>query len=174
MKRFFLLRSPRERILLLAFGWFAAIWWGTALVGRSRSFLREWTSLKADAQAQELWLQNRDGILARVAAAGQTLDPAKALDSAQSFAELNAMLRGLNAELGSQRTDRTEQFALHSVQVNIRQVGLAALLEFYEKLAARAPYLGIDQCSLATDRANPGLLNVNFRIYSIEAVAAAK
>lgn len=172
MKRFFQQRSNRERGLILIFGLIAVAWWGTSLVGRSRDFFREWTSLKADASAQELWLQNRESILARVSAAGQTLDPAQALDSAQSFAELNAMLRGLNAELGSQRTDRTEQFALHSVQVNIRQAGLAAILQFYEKLSARAPYLGIDQCTFATDRANPGLLNASFRIYSIEVVTA--
>ena len=108
--------------------------------------------------------------MARVAAAGQTLDSAQALDSAQSFAALNTMLRGLNAELGSQRTDRTDQFALHSLQVNIRQVSLSAILQFYEKLSARAPYLGIDQCVIASDRANSGLLNVNFRIYSIEVI----
>ncbi|MCB1103637.1 MAG: hypothetical protein H7A44_03890 [Opitutaceae bacterium] len=174
MKRFFLQRSNRERGLILVFGLIAVAWWGTSLASRGRDFFREWQSLKADAATQELWLQNRDSILARVSSAGRTLDPAQALDSAQSFAELNGMLRGLNAELGSQRTDRTEQFALHSVQVNIRQAGLAAILEFYEKLSTRAPYLGIDQCTLATDRANPALLNASFRIYSIEVVAPAK
>lgn len=174
MKQFFLQRTNRERGLILIFGLIAIAWWGTSLSGRSRDFFREWKSLKADAATQQLWLQNRDDILARVSSAGRTLDPAKALDSAQSFAELNAMLRGLNAELGSQRTDRTEQFALHSVQVNIRQAGLASILQFYEKLSARAPYLGIDQCTLATDRANPGLLNASFRIYSIEVVTPSK
>lgn len=173
MKRFFLQRSGRERTLILLFSIIALAWWGTSLAGRTRAFFRNWQSVKAEGEAQQLWLNNRDAIFARVTAAGRTLDPAKALDSAQSFAELNKMLRGLNAELGSQRTDRTEQFALHSVQVNIRQAGLAAILKFYEQLSARAPYLGIDQCTLATDRTNPGLLNASFRIYSIEVVTSS-
>ena len=174
MKRFFQARSAREQWLLLAFGLIAVGWWGSALAGRVQDFARERASLRAAQQVQELWLQNREAIMARVTAAGETLDPAKSLDSAQSFAELNTMLRGLTAEVGSQRTDRTEQFAMHSVQVSIRQAGLPALLQFYGKLSARAPYLGIDQCTLATDRANPALLNASFRIYSIEVVAPAK
>lgn len=174
MKSFFLQRSGRERWLILLFGGIALAWWGTSLIARTKAQYTQWQSVRQEYTAQELWLQNRDSIMARVAAAGQTLDPTQALDSAQSFAALNAMLRGLNAELGSQRTDRTDQFALHSVQVNIRQAGLPALLQFYEKLSARAPYLGIDQCVLATDRAGSGLLNANFRIYSIEVINPAK
>lgn len=170
MKAFFQARSGREQWLLLVFGLIGLAWWGTSLIGRTRAFQQSWHHYTEDRDTQELWLRNRDGILARVAAAGRTLDPAKALDSAQSFAELNNMLSGLTAELGSQRTEKTDQFAVHSVQVNIRQASLAALLQFYQKLVARAPYLGIDQCVLATDRARPGMLNASFRIYSIEVV----
>uniref|UniRef100_UPI00404B8874 hypothetical protein n=1 Tax=Cephaloticoccus sp. TaxID=1985742 RepID=UPI00404B8874 len=174
MKQFFLQRSARERWLILIFTGMALTWWSMALNSRVGMQYRGWQSAGLEREAQELWLQNRDSILARVASAGQSLDSTKAMDSAQSFAALNTMLSGLNAELGSQRTDRTDQFALHSLQVNIRQVSLSAILQFYEKLSAKAPYLGIDQCVLATDRANSGLLNVNFRIYSIEVIAPAK
>ena len=172
MKRFFQARSAREQWLLLIFGLIAVGWWGMTLAGRTQDFARERESLRAAQGTQELWLQNRAAIMARVAAAGETLDPAKSLDSAQSFAELNTMLRGLTAEVGSQRTERTDQFAVHSVQVSIRQAGLPALLQFYGKLAARAPYLGIDQCTLATDRSRAGLLNATFRIYALEVVTA--
>ena len=174
MKRFFQHRSSRERGLILAFGLITLAWGGTSLAERATAFRRDWQSAKKDLAAQDLWLESRDEIFARVATAGRTLDPARALDSAQSFAALNDMLGGLNAELGSQRTDRTDQFALHSVQVNIRQAPLAGILQFYEKLSARAPYLGIDQCTLANDRTNPGLLNASFRIYSIEVVDAGR
>ncbi len=174
MKPFFIQRSARERWLILIFAGIALTWWGMALSGRIGTHYRNWQSAQQEHEAQELWLQNRDSIMARVDTAGQYLDSSQALDSAQSFAALNTMLSGLNAELSSQRTDRTEQFALHSLQVNIRRVSLPAILRFYEKLSARAPYLGIDQCVLATDRANSGLLNVNFRIYSIEVIAPAQ
>jgi hypothetical protein len=170
VKRFFQARSVREQALILVFTLIAAAWWGSSVLRRGKAFVQDWRGWRADQTAQDLWLKNRGSIMARVAAAGQTLDPAKALDSAQSFAELNNMLRGLTAELGSQRTEKTDQFAVHSVQVNIRQAALPAILQFYEKLSARAPYLGIDQCALTTDRSRPGLLNASFRIYSIEVI----
>jgi hypothetical protein len=173
MRRFFQERSLREQTLILVFALIGVAWWGSSVISRSKAFVQDWRSYRTDQTAQDLWLKNRDGIMARVTAAGQALDPAKALDSAQSFAELNNMLRGLTAELGSQRTEKIDQFAVHSVQVNIRQAALPAILQFYEKLSARAPYLGIDQCSLATDRSRPGLLNASFRIYSIEVIAPA-
>ncbi|MFI5357021.1 MAG: hypothetical protein ACHQ4G_06785 [Opitutales bacterium] len=168
MKAFFQQRSPREQTLLVIFAVIGLAWWGSSVAGRTRRLGQEWRDFRTDVSTQELWLKNRTDIMARVTKAGQALDPAKALDSAQSFAELNTMLAGLNAELGSQRTDQSGPFVLHSVQVNIRQAGLAALLQFYARLSARAPYLGIDQCVLATDRTNSGLLNATFRIYSIE------
>jgi len=174
MKKFFLQRSVREQWLILIFSGMALTWWGISTVGHSSAHLQAWGASRAEQQTQALWLENRAAIMKRVATAGQALDPTKALDSAQSFAELNTMLQGLNAELGSQRTEKTEQFALHSVQVNIRQAGLPAILNFYRKLSARSPYLGIDQCVLTTDRSNSGLLNASLRIYSIEVITAAK
>lgn len=174
MRRFFIQRSRREQVLLLLFAFMALAWWGTSLIARSKSQYLGWRAAYEDAKTQELWLGQRGAILDRVATAGQTLDPSKALDSAQSFAELNKMLSGLNAEVGSQRTERTEQFAVHGIQVSIRRASLSSILEFYEKLSARSPYLGIDQCVLSTDRSNAGMLNANFRIYSIEVIAPEK
>lgn len=174
MRRFFSRRSPREQGLILAFGLIALAWWGTSLTGRVQRLRLAWHDYLTDQRTQELWLKNRAGIMARVNAAGKTLDPSKALDSAQSFAELNTMLQGLNAEIGSQRTEKTDQFAVHSMQVNIRQASLAAVVQFYQKLSAQAPYLGIDQCVLGTDRANPSMINANFRVYSIEVTASPR
>lgn len=168
MKRFFSHRSSREQTLILAFGLIALAWWGTALAGRVQHLRQTLRDTLTEQKTQELWLQNRASIMARVTAAGKTLDASKALDSAQSFAELNTMLQGLNAEIGSQRTEKTDQFAVHSMQVNIRQADIAAVLQFYQKLSAKAPYLGIDQCVIGTDRANPSRINASFRIYSIE------
>lgn len=174
MKRFILQRSSREQILILLFAIMAVAWWGTSLTARVKSQYRDWQGVESERETQELWLENRDEILARVATAGETLDPSKALDSAQSFAELNQMLSGLNAEVGSQRSEETEQFALHSVQVNIRRAALSDILQFYEKLSARAPYLGIDHCVLTTVSSNSDQLNANFRIYSIEVITSAE
>ncbi|HKB58050.1 MAG TPA: hypothetical protein VKC51_10710 [Lacunisphaera sp.] len=174
MKKFFSTRSLRERLLLMAFALIAFGWWAPVALGRLGALRRDWSALNAERATQQMWLSHRGEIEARAAAAGRTLDPAKTLDASQAFAELNRMAAGLTAEIGAQRTERTEQFALHSVQVSIRRADLAGLLHFYDQLGERAPYLGIEQCVVSADRANPGLLNAVFRISSIEALRPAK
>lgn len=173
MRRFFLARTMRERALLLAFLLLAAAAWLPSALGRLAVWRREWRSAAIDDQAQRGWIERRAEIEARASTAGQALDPAKTLDAARAFAELNRMAAGLGAEIVTQRSERSEQFAVHSVQVSIRRADLAGLLRFYEQLVARAPYLGIEQCSISSDRAAPGQLNAVFRIYSVEALPPA-
>ncbi len=174
MKGFFQSRSLRERLLLLMFALIAFGWWAPVAVGQLGALRRELKEVGLERETQQITLAHRDEIEARAAAAGRTLDPAKTLDSSQAFAELNRMTTGLTAEISAQRSVRSEQFALHNVQVSIRRADLKALFGFYEQLGARAPYLGIEQCVLSADRANPGLLNAVFRIYSVEAVRPGK
>lgn len=168
MKTFWARRPLRERALLLLFTLSAFAWWGPAAIARAATLVRDWRSLATEREAQSLWLANRDTIAGRAAAAAKILDPAKTLDASRAFAELTRLTTGLTAEIGGQRTGRTEQFALHSMQVTIRRADLAALLSFYSQLSALAPYLAIEQCLLATDRANPGRLDAVFRIYAVE------
>ncbi len=168
MKNFFARRSLRERLLLLIFLLGALAWWLPAALGRAVALRRAWHSAGIERQSQELWLSNRERVSQRVAAAARILDPARTLDGSRAFAELTRITSGLSAEVGGQRSERSDQFALHSMQVTIRRADLSALLQFYEQLAAFAPYLAIEQCTLNTDRANPGRLNAVFRIYAIE------
>jgi hypothetical protein len=174
MKAYFLGRTFRERLLLLVFALIGLGWWAPSVLGRLGAVQRDYTEYRTERETQQMWLSHRTEIEARAAAAGRTLDPARTLDASQAFAELNRMIAGLTAEIGAQRTERTEQFALHNVQVSIRRVDLKGLLGFYDQVNARAPYLGIEQCAISLDRANPGQLNAVFRIYSIEAVRPTK
>ena len=75
---------------------------------------------------------------------------------------------GLTADNNSQRSERTSQFAFHTVQINFRKADLGALLKFYGELSQRSPYIGLEQFSLTVDRANPSQLNVSFRAVSAE------
>jgi hypothetical protein len=168
MKEFFIRRTTRERVLLLVFVLGALAWWAPAALGRIAALRRDWHSASIEQETQRLWLERREQITTRASGAAKILDPAKTLDAARAFAELSRAAAGLGAEIAGQRTDRTEQFALHSMQVTIRRTELAGLLKFYEQLSALAPYLVIEQCSLSTTRANPGKLDASFRIYAIE------
>ena len=170
MKSFFMTKSLRERALLLAFVAIALAWWGTSALGRVAQTRQTWFALATERAEQDLWLKNRTTITDQAAAAAKQLDPGRTLDATQLLAELNQFASGLNAEIGAQRTDRTTGFAMHSMQVSLRRVDLSGLLRFYQNLAARAPYIGIEQCSLTVDRANPSLLNASFRISAVQAL----
>jgi len=169
MKKFFQNRSMRERVLLLVFALIGLAWWAPVALSRMGVLSRELTEFKIERETQRLWLSRRSEIEARAAAAARTLDPSKTLDASQAFAELNRMTAGLAAEIVAGRAQQSDQFALNNIQVTIRRADINALYHFYEQLSARAPYLGIEQCVMSTDRANPGLLSAVFRVYSIEA-----
>ena len=63
---------------------------------------------------------------------------------------------------------RSSQFAVHSVQFSARNADMGALISFYQGLAQRAPYLGLEQFALASNRANPSQLTASWRVTSVE------
>ncbi len=168
MKKFYNARLLRERVLMLVFLGIGVIWWGTALVGRIRQNVQAWKAVSEDSKIQQLWLGQGTTVGERTARVAKQLDPARTLNAAQAFAEVSRLAAGLPLEMGAQRTDRADNFSLHSLQVTFRRTDMAALIRFYEGIASRAPYLGIDQCTISVDRATPGQLNAVFRIYSVE------
>jgi len=174
MKRHFLARSGREKLLLLAFAGIAAVTWLASTAGRVGVLWRERNSLQAEQELQQTWLANRTAIEARAAEAVHRLEPARTLNGTRLVGELNTLATqaGLSAEVSGQRTERTDQFAFHSAQVSFRRAELGDLVRFYEALAARSPYLGLEQMSLTVDRGAPGQLNASFRVVAAELTPA--
>ncbi|MBI2515973.1 MAG: hypothetical protein HYV95_03575 [Opitutae bacterium] len=170
MKTYFRQRSFREQLLLLAVAMAGLAWGASVLAKRTAFTVRAWRLSLGEQARQSLLLAQRDEILSRVKEAAKILDPVRTLDSGQSFAELNDMARGLTVELGTPRTEITGSFALHFHQITIRRTNFGRLIEFYDRLVRRAPYLGIEQCLLSSDPGAPGTLNATFRIYSIQIV----
>ena len=171
MKSYFLQRALREKMLLVTFAVLALAILGSHGVRRATALWRDWRTAQAEFAAQQLWLDHADTIAAQATAATRSLDPVKTLNAARLVGELSdlASQAGLTADIGSQRTEeRTDQFSFHTVQVNFRRAGLAPLLRFYSALAARSPYIALEQFSVATDRANPGQLNASLRVVSVE------
>lgn len=170
MKQFFLSRALREKILLVAFAALALLIWAGGLLNRGQKRAAEWRTVRTELATQQMWLANREAIDANAAAATKSLDPAKTLNGTRLVGELNAIAAGagLAADINSQRSERTSQFAFHTVQINFRRADLSALLKFYGELAQRSPYIGLEQFSLTIDRASPGQLNASFRAVSAE------
>lgn len=170
MKGFFLGRTLREKLLVLGFGLALAAVWLTAAGGRMRRRWQEGRGAAAELAAQRQWLENRAAIEARAARAVKNLEPGRTLDAIHLVGEVQALAgqAGLAAAIDPPRTQRTGQFAYHTVQVTIRRADLGALVKFYQALGTRAPYLAIESCALGADRVNPAQLNATFAIFSVE------
>jgi len=170
VKNFYNSKMLRERMLMLVFLGIAVIWWGTALAGRTRRNVQAWKSVAEDTRIQQMWLGQGASIGERTAQVAKQLDAARTMNAAQAYAEVSRLAAGLPLEMGAQHSERTDNFALHSLQITFRRTDMAALLKFYQGISSRAPYLGIDQCTISADRAAPGQHNAVFRIYSVEVV----
>lgn len=170
MKRFFLARSLREKVLLAAFVGLAALTWFFSALGRARVLGLEWRSGAATLEEQQLWIGNQADIEAKARAATAQLDAVRTLNGARLIGELNTLAQaaGLAPEVSGQRTERTTQFAFHSAQVTFRRVEIGPLVKFYEEVAKRSPYVGLEQVSLVVDRGAPGTLNATFRVVAAE------
>jgi len=170
VRAFFIKRALREKVLLLAFVLLALVIWTGRSWNRSQLLWQDWRRAETELSTQQVWLNNAPAIDAAALAATQSLDPAKTLNATRLVGELNALASqaGLTADISAQRTENTSQFAFHAVQVTFRRTDLPALLKFYRELSKRAPYIGLEQFSLTTDRTNAGQLNSSFGVVSVE------
>jgi hypothetical protein len=170
MKAWYWQRAPRERLLLLIFLTAAAVVWLASVSGRIRLRWQDRRQVTADLAGQKLWLDHRGEIEQRAGAAAARLDPARTLDANHLVGEVSALAAeaGLSAALDAPRTQRSGQFAYHTVQVGFHRAELGALVKFYRALARRAPYLGLEECSFAAGRANPAEIEARLSVFSVE------
>ncbi|MBA4137910.1 MAG: general secretion pathway protein GspM [Opitutus sp.] len=160
----------REKALLVAFVSMASLAWLISAIGRGRIMAQEARSAAVAGEEQQQWLSNKADIEAKAASATAQLDAAKTLNGARLIGELNSLAgqAGLAPEVSGQRTERTTQFAFHSAQISFRRADMGALVRFYEEIAKRSPYIGLEQVSLAIDRGAPGTVNATFRVVAAE------
>lgn len=170
MKRVFLRRTPRERFLILVFLAAAAVVWLVSALGRLQARRTEAQMGAGQLATQQFWLGRKAEIEARAAKAGTTFDPKRTLNATNLVGEVSALARtaGLSAATEAPRTQRTGQFAYHTVQVAFRRADLASLIKFYRALGQRAPYLALEEVSLVANRANPAEIDARFTVFSVE------
>ncbi|HVU17477.1 MAG TPA: hypothetical protein VHD32_11160 [Candidatus Didemnitutus sp.] len=175
MKAFFLNRSRREQILLTGFVIMAGIIWLLAALGHVRTNRLTWQLAKSDADNQQIVLSREADIEKRASLAIKSLDPTKTYDATHLASEISAIARdaGLTINTEPPHTTQTQELAIHSVQVTSRRAALSALLKFYQSLNERAPYLGLEQCSLLVERNSGGLLTATLQVSSVEVLKAA-
>jgi hypothetical protein len=172
LKAFFLGRLLREKLLLVAFVGLGAAMWVSSFSTRAGRAWRAHHAVSVDLADQRQWLANRAAIEANASQAVKAFDPAKTLDDTRLVEELSALGRSHNLKFTNEtpQTERSGQFAVHTVQLSIPRAEWEPLRDFYVELSARSPYLGIEQFTLAADRSNPALLNASIRVSSVEII----
>jgi hypothetical protein len=170
LKAWFLGRLLREKILVFAFVLLGALIWLSSAADGMKANVRRFRAANSDLGTQALWLNNRATIEAAAAEAASHLDPSKTYDATFLVSEVSGMARraGLSANTEPPRTQRSPQFAIHTLQLTTRRADLGAVLRFYQELAGKAPYLGLEQISVQGDRSAPGMLNATLQVASVE------
>lgn len=172
IKTWFFGRMFREKLLVLGLVVTGAVIWLSSAADNLKASLGSFRVAEADLATQAVWLENRPAIDAAAAAAVKNLDPSKTYDATFLVAEIMRIAgqAGLAVNTEPPRTQKSPQFSVHTVQVSTRRAEMVALLRFYQQLAAKAPYLGLEQVSLQGDRTNPGLVNATLQVLSVELV----
>lgn len=175
LKPWFIGRLLREKVLVLAFVLLGALIWLSSASTHLSDNLRGFRSAESSLAEQALWLGNREAIEKAAKDAAANLDASKTYNATYLVAEIMGMAKraGLAVNTEPPRTQRSPQFAIHTMQVTTRRAELAAVLRFYQELAAKAPYLGLEQVSVQGDRSAPGMVNVTLQVASVELLSEA-
>lgn len=172
LKAFFLSRLLREKLLLVLFVAIGAAMWASNFGTRATGAWRTVSSVSNELTLQTQWLENREAIEAGSIQAVQNLDPARTLDETRLVGDLSALAREHNLRFTNDtpQTERSGQFAVHTVQIQLQRAPWDSLKGFYLALTRRSPYLGIEQFSARADRADGNLMDTSIRISSVEIV----
>jgi hypothetical protein len=175
LKLWFLGRLLREKLLILILVIAGSLIWLSSASGRLTATMRGFRVAEAELESQSVVLSNREAIEESAKIAVSHLDPAKTYDATFLVSEVDKMAKraGLTANTAPPRTQRSPQFAVHTVQMISARAEMASVLRFYQELASRAPYLGLKKVSIQGDRATPGMIRITFEIDSVELLSGA-
>jgi hypothetical protein len=172
MRAWFMGRIAREKALLLVFVGAIAVVWASSVWERGDAIWMRSKQTSTDLKVQERWLLKKDEIEARARGAIEDLDSSRTFNSVRLSAELSTLARDANIASSlrseTQSIQRTAQFSVHSVRLTLNKVAWANLLQFYEAISQRAPYISIEKFSLSSARSDSDELNASLLVSSVE------
>ncbi len=146
--------------------------WLTAALGRAQIFARRVGQTSTELRDQKQWLSGRAQIEAAAKSAIVQLDPSRTYDSVRLQAELASIAQSVSlskdTSIDDAQVSAGAQFSLNSVRFVIRNAEWQTLERFYAELSKRAPYIGIEEFSIYSNKANPQQLNAALRVSSVE------
>ena len=168
LRAFFMGRMFREKVLLLAFVLLIAATWFSSVMRRSGRWASEFKTTSHDLAYQRGVLAQQAVIEAAAKAAVEHFEPTKTFDGMRLQSEIDAISRrtGLvNYTMDDVQTDRSSQFSMNSMRLEIRNADYASLVRFYLEVSKEAPYIGIEQFRIT---ASNGKHSASLRLTSIE------
>lgn len=172
LRAYFLGRVLREKLLLLAFIVLAALIWLSSFARRGGQMWRDHRATTSQLKDQAMWISNKGFIDEQARRAAAQLDPAKTLDGVKLVGAVNqaAAEAGLrdNFTTSLSGTQANGQFAVNTATCDVRNAPYEAIQKLYQQLQQRAPYIGIEQFSLQSNRANPSQLSLTLKVSSVE------
>lgn len=168
LRAFFMSRLFREKVLLLAFVALIAATWLSSVVGRTGRWRSEFRLTSRDLEEQQAVLVQQAAIEAAAKAAVEHFEPSKTFDGMRLQAEIDAIARrtGLvNYTMDNVQTDRSSQFSMNSMRLEVRNADYSSLVRFYLEVSKEAPYIGIEQFRIT---ASNGKHSASLRLTSIE------
>jgi len=175
LRAYFLSRLLREKLLLVGFAALGLLWWASAFSTRLGAFNLQRRRTTATLLEQQQWIDNRASIEASAKKSADRLDSAKTLDGLH----LNSAVQALAGDAGLKNIRQSPapdtisgQFSFHTINYTITgiegQAGWKALTKFYVTLRDKAPYIGIDQFSIAVAQGNSTQHSATLRVSSME------
>ena len=176
LKRFFLSRLFREKVLLLAFVGIGAAIWLSSFSSRGIAAWSSYRQRQTELDTQQKWLTSREQIERAATEAITHLDAKATLNPTQLISELSELARKYSLGFVSDvpQTEKSGAFSLNTVTVTIRTPGKNGDAEFNNlelfcrDIAAKAPYMAIQQLNVVASRSNGAQLSMVLRVVSVE------
>ncbi len=171
LRAYFLGRALREKLMIVAILGIAAVMWATAYSARASRFWRAQRATTAELKMQDMWISRRGEIETATRHAAAEMVPEKTLDAT----ELSVAVRQYASEAGinvntqpSGQTVSSAQFSIHPLRVDVINANWDAFVSFYRKLRARAPYIGMTECTMVPAAGNPKQVRATMTVVSFE------
>lgn len=172
MKSLFLSRPIREKILFLLLVITGLAIWTNSLRGRISEWRQTDARTENETLVQKTWIAQAPLIEARQQKAIANLDPSRTYDGVRLQAEVSTMAKnaGLaNATVTPSKTTGNRQLSLHTVTVQLRNIGMDGLVALYRDISNHNPYICIERIRIEAARNAPKLLTVSLDLSAVQA-----
>ncbi|MBI5380522.1 MAG: hypothetical protein HZA31_01350 [Opitutae bacterium] len=173
IKAFFLSRLMREKALLLLFVMLGVAIWCSSFTNRAGTLAKEFRQTSVELTTQSMVLGQRVQIEEAAKKSIAQLDPSKTFNASGLFAAASGIAKnvGLSNTASDETNDETSsQFIVHNLRFRVRKAEFATIQKFYLEVQKKSPYIGLEQCTLQVDRAQPNQLTAVFKLTSVEVV----